>query len=254
MPIYPALALLIGSALAGDRARVRRCTVALIAAYAALSLVLTAILMHVWRRPVPLDISVALTQNPVLYTLSLGHMFDLTTGAFAYLKLPLALAAMSFGVGAVAIAILRRRLEAVVLTAATAMVVFFGAARLALIRFDPYLGSYSLAVALREGPPGTLIEGDAYYAFSSVFFYAHRSALLWNGRYNNFEYGSYAPGASQVFIGDQQLARLWRDTERCYLLVYGSDLPRLQELLGRDRLHVVKRTADNYLLTNLDLP
>ena len=60
-------------------------------------------------------------------------------------------------------------------------------------------------------PPGKLIEADAYYAFSSVFFYTNRSALLWNGRVDNLEYGSYAPGAPQVFIDDAKFEKLWSD-------------------------------------------
>ena len=50
--------------------------------------------------PAPGDISRALTQNPELYTLSLGHMTDLTLRAFAYLRSPLALAGVAFLVGA----------------------------------------------------------------------------------------------------------------------------------------------------------
>ena len=82
------------------------------------------------------------------------------------------------------------------------MLIFFHAARLSMITFNPYLGSKPLAEALMQAPPGKLIEADAYYAFSSVFFYANRQALLWNGRRENLEYGSYAPGAPAVFIGD----------------------------------------------------
>ena len=48
----------------------------------------------------PGDISPALTQNPDLYTLSLGHMADLTLQSFAYLRLPLAVAGVAFLVGA----------------------------------------------------------------------------------------------------------------------------------------------------------
>ena len=46
---------------------------------------------------------------------------------------------------------------------------------------------------------------DQYYTFSSIFFYTNRTALLLNGRNNNLEYGSYAPGAPNVFINDAQL-------------------------------------------------
>ena len=51
--------------------------------------------------PAPGDISAALTQNPDVYTLSLGHMTDLTLRSFAYLRLPLAVAGVAFLVGAV---------------------------------------------------------------------------------------------------------------------------------------------------------
>src|SRR5262249_24960356 len=66
--------------------------------------------------------------------------------------------------------------------AALMMLVFFHAARVAMIAFDPYLGSKPLADALIRAPRGNLIEADAYYAFSSVFFYTDLRALLWNGR------------------------------------------------------------------------
>jgi hypothetical protein len=134
------------------------------------------------------------------------------------------------------------------------MIVFFQAARIALVRFEDYLGSYPLAESLQQNPPGQLIEADAYYAFSSVFFYTGRSALLLNGRENNLEYGSYAPGAPNAFIDDARFVSLWNEPERCYLLTYGTDLPRLEKLVGPANLRVVKKNSDNYLLTNHPLP
>jgi hypothetical protein len=139
----------------------------------------------------------------------------------------------------------------VVAVVTVSMVVFFQAARLALIRFDDYLGSYPLAQRLMESPPGQLIEADAYYAFSSVFFYTNRTALLWNGRKDNLEYGSYAPDAPKVFIGDAEFQRLWTSGARCYLLAYDSDLPHVMELAGKERLHVVAENSGNSLVTNL---
>jgi hypothetical protein len=131
------------------------------------------------------------------------------------------------------------------------MILFFQAARVALVRFDSYLGSYPLARALEQSPPGLLIEADAYYAFSSVFFYTNRSALLLNGRRDNLEYGSYAPGAPQVFINDQELQSRWSQPSRWYLLAYGTDVPHLEHLVGASKMHVVAENAGNYLLTNL---
>src|SRR6202041_3842534 len=75
---------------------VRIGTYALLAVCAILSGLLFTLLLLVWHVPAPGDISQALTQHPELYTHSLGHIWDLTLNAFAYLKLPLGLAALAF--------------------------------------------------------------------------------------------------------------------------------------------------------------
>jgi hypothetical protein len=254
MPIYPALALLVGSVLGNGGRWVRTGTSVLIATSAILFAVLSIVLLSVWRVPAPGDIYQALTQHPEAYTLSLGHIRDLTLNAFAYLKLPLGLAALAFGGCALALAFSRNNVRRTVLVVAVSMIVFFQAARIALVRFDSYLGSYPLAERLQHSPPGQLIEADTYYAFSSVFFYADRTALLLNGRYNNLEYGSYAPGAPEVFIDDAKFLSLWKGESRCYLLAYGAEMPRLEQLVGQSNLHVVAENAGNYLLTNRTLP
>src|SRR5262249_11006333 len=116
---------------------------------------------------------------------------------------------------------------------AAMMVIFFHAARLALVVFDPYMGSRALAQALMEAAPGKLMVDDQYYTFSSVFFYTNRRALLLNGRVNNLDYGSYAPDApTDVFIGDSDFQRLWNSSERFYLVAEGPKVPRLQSLIG----------------------
>src|SRR5208337_4643627 len=174
MPIYPALALLVGSVLSCGGRWVRAGTYALLITCTIMFAALLFVLLSVWHLPAPGDISQALTQHPELYTHSLGHIWDLTLSAFAYLKLPLGLAALAFGGCAVALAFSCKNVRRTVLVVAVSMIVFFQAARIALVRFDSYLGSYPLAERLRQSPPGQLIEADSYYAFSSVFFYANR--------------------------------------------------------------------------------
>jgi len=98
-----------------------------------------------------------------------------------------------------------------------------------------------------------LIEANSYYAFSTVFFYANRTGLLLNGRNNNLEYGSYAPGAPDVFIDDGKFAALWGEKARWYLLAYGTELPHLQRVVGAHSLHVVAENAGNYLFTNHEI-
>ncbi len=254
MPIYPALALLIASALRSGRRLVGTATRWLIGITAMLSAALFCVLIGVRNTLGKGDISQALNQHPAMYTLSLGHMGDLTLQSFAYLKLPLVIAALAFALCAVGLAVFRKKTYQIVLVLAASMILFFQASRLALVRFDAYLGSYPLAKALQDHPPGLLIEANAYYAFSSVFFYADRTALLLNGRNNNLEYGSYAPGAPKVFIDDQQFSILWRKPGLCYLLAYGTEIPHLKAVVGQEALHVVAVSSDNYLLSNQRLP
>ena len=254
MPIYPALALLIGSALAVGGRWIRMGSRILLGTTALLFVALAAILALVWSTHPEGDISTALAQNPDVYTLSMGHMLDLRLAAFAFLKLPLALAALAFGMASVALLIWKNRLRTALLALAVCMIIFLQAARVALIDFDPYLGSYPLAVALEQSPPGGLIGANEYYAFSSVYFYTNRSALLLNGRAANLEYGSYAPGAPRIFIDDAKFTELWNSPSRWYLLVYGSTIPHTEQLVGGANIHVVKENGGNFLLTNHPLP
>jgi 4-amino-4-deoxy-L-arabinose transferase-like glycosyltransferase len=248
LPIYPALAMLLGSDLA-TRERYPRAARLVLSFLLGISLCAIAFLLaYNAHTPTPGDISTALTQNPDMYTLSLGHMSDLTFHSFAYLRLPLAVAGCGLLIGIFA-TLRARRTAAIVAGLALMMIVFIQAARLALVAFDPYLSSMPLADALIHSEPGILVEGDAYYAFSSVFFYTNKTALLWNGRSNNLEYGSYAPKAAQVFIDDGALKTLWSGDQRAYLLVYGTDLPHLKDLLT-SQLKVVASSGGNYLLTN----
>ncbi|MBI2679886.1 MAG: glycosyltransferase family 39 protein [Candidatus Solibacter usitatus] len=251
MPCYPALALLLGSALTSGSPALRWGT-RLAGSIAALGCVLiVAILWMVRGLPTPGDISHALrisTDIYANYTLSLGHIGDLTLRSFAYLRVPLTVAGVALLIGA--FGAWRFRGYKALLSLALMMAVFFHAARLALITFDPYMGSRPLAEALLAAPPGQLIVDDPYYPFSSVFFYANRTALLLNGRVNNLEYGSYAPGAPQVFINDANLVRLWPTATRYYLLAEQQTVARLEKLVGKQALHVVRASGGKFLFVN----
>ena len=248
MPCYPAFALLIGSGIAMNcriaRLGTRFLTVIVsIAAAAAI-----AILFAVRHVPTPGDISQALSSNPEAYTLSLGHMEDLTLKSFAYLRLPLALAAGAFLIGA--LGTLRTASKKVYVTVAIMMVVFFHAARLAMIDFDPYLSSRPLVNKLEQSPPGNLIVDHHYYWFSSVFYYSDRSALLLNGRFNNLVYGSYAPNSPNVFLDDSQFQEIWQKHERYYIFARKEAVGHLESLVGSNQLNMVEESGGKVLLTN----
>jgi hypothetical protein len=249
MPIYPALALLIGSALAEER-WIRPGSCLLAGIFAALSGAMATILVLVAKTPAQGELATNLAQHPEMYTLSLGHMGDLTLAAFAYLKLPLAIAAVSCAICAVGAWLTRHHVARTTAILVVGMILFFQAARIALIRFDSYLGSYPLAMTLLESPPGELIEADSYYSFSSIFFYTNRRALLLNGRNNNLEYGSYAPSAPHIFIDDAGFASRWRSSQRYYLLINEPDLPHIADVVDGKRIYQVRASSGKLLVCN----
>jgi len=251
MPCYPALALLLGSAMAMGGGWIRRGTRALAVVAACAALIIAALLVHLRGIPTPGDISQALTHHPGAYTLSLGHMQDLTIDSFAYLRVPLVLAGIAFLIGA--IGAFRLAAERAFLAAALMMILFFHAARLAMVTFDPYLSSRPLAAILQSEPEGTIIAQGFYYQFSSVFFYLNRTGFLLTARRANLEYGSHAPGAPEVFLVDSQLPALWNQPQRYYLLTFAADVPRYQSLLPGAALHLVGSSGGKVILTNLPL-
>lgn len=251
MPIYPAMALLLGCAMAAG-SKLLPAGTKVAAAVASVAAVVTAVLViRVWNLPTPGDISVALSQNPELYTLSLGHMADLTIASLAYVRVPLLIASIACIVGAAGAWWFRG--ERAYLSLALMMVLFLQAARLAMVAFDPYMSSRPLAESLKSAPKGRLILNGPYYPFSSVFFYTDYGALILNGRVNNLEYGSYAPDAPKVFIDDAQFLPLWLSPERCYLLSEDSGIPRLEKLVGAENLHAIRRSGGKTLFTNREL-
>jgi 4-amino-4-deoxy-L-arabinose transferase-like glycosyltransferase len=245
MPCYPAMALLLASAITSKHAWLEYGTRAGGLITAAAFATILAILCMVWKTPAPGDISAALNQHPEAYTLSLGHMTDLTLRAFAYLKVPLLLAGLAMLLGAVG-AWKWRMVPAFTIM----MILFFHAARLAMIVFDPYMSSKPLAEALLAAPPGKLILDDQYYTFSSVVFYTNRKVLLLNGRVNNLEYGSYAPDAPRdVFITDKDLPKLWSSSERYYLVAERPQVNRIKALVGGS-LVTIRESGGKYLFSN----
>jgi hypothetical protein len=245
MPCYPALALLLGSAMAAGGAWIKWGTRVLAVLLACCAIAAGTLWFLTRGMAAPGDISSALSQNPDAYTLSLGHIEDLNLKSFAYLRAPLLAAAIAFLIGA--IGTMGKR---AFVTTAVMMVLFFQAARMALVVFDPYLSSRPLAEALLHAPEGKLIVDHHYYTFSSIFFYTNRDALLRNGRFNNLVYGSYAPGAPDVFLDDEQWRKIWLGPERCYIVLSQAAQARIKKLVGPDKLNVLAESGGKLILSN----
>jgi len=251
MPIYPALALLLGSAMMAGGNGVRRGTRVLAVICGIVAVGLFALWFQARGISTPGDISQALSQHPSAYTLALGHLQDLTLTSFAYLRLPLLLAALAFLIGSLGAWLVSQHRG--FLAIAVMMILLCYASRLAMVSFDPYLSSRPLAEKLLRLPEGELIVDHHYYTFASVFFYTGRDALLLNGRFNSMEYASYAPGAPQVYIVDADFHRLWLQPERRYLLAKEEELPRFENLVGREQLGVIAVSGGKFLATNRPL-
>ncbi len=249
MPCYAAFAVLLGAALARGPERWVSAGYAVLAALGAGMAAVAGVILYLVRgvRPVG-DISAALqTQRPDAYTLSLGHMGDLTLNSFAWLRWPLAMAALALAAGALA-AWFTRRGPVAPLCLAGMMTLLIHAADQAMGVFDPYLSSRPLAEALLHAPPGQLVIEGHYYPASSVVFYTNRPALLLHGKADNLVYGSAAPGVPPVFLEDADLVRLWREDQRVYLVAPHSSHSRLQSLLGE--VYPVVEQGGKCLLSN----
>jgi 4-amino-4-deoxy-L-arabinose transferase-like glycosyltransferase len=231
MPCYPAFAVLLGAILAEGSEKLISAGYGILAGMGGMALLLSVIILYLVRNvPAGGDISSALTNNPEAYTLSLGHIQDLTVRSFAYLRGPLLMAGLAFGVGALLAWHFRRRPSGPIFLTLI-MALFFHAANWALGVFNPYLSSRPLAEAIKAGPPGQLILEGHFYPASSVGFYTGRPALLLNGKVDNLVYGAAAPNAPPVFIDDAQLARLWKEPRRFYLVAPAESRQRLEKLL-----------------------
>jgi 4-amino-4-deoxy-L-arabinose transferase-like glycosyltransferase len=248
LPALPALALMVGGALALADQRTERllllchrwilvllgCAVALVCSWFA------------WMAPQPqpgIDLSALLASNPELYNLSLGHLFDLTGAALGLFRVPLALVAAGMLVlGPVSYLMRHRgRFYAANLVLAGGMVLVLLAAHEGLVRFNPILGSKGLAEAIvgqQQRQPeqcDLLVVDGELTAGSTLLFYTRQPVDLVNGRVNGPWFGSFWPDAPKVFLDDAELANAWVGPRRVFLLTYRPVL-REQQLAGAEVL------------------
>ena len=156
-------------------------------------------------------------------TLSMGHILDLSSQSFAALRLPAILAAIALAVGPLAALVLRwkRRNQLSTWMTAATMAIFLIAAHIALIRFDPYLSSKTLAdsIARNAAPQDrVMIYGDQAFG-SSLLFYLRRPIELVNGRTTSMWFGSTYPDAPNIFRDDAGLVKAWGSGQRVFLFV-----------------------------------
>ncbi|TAM82852.1 MAG: glycosyl transferase [Acidobacteria bacterium] len=259
-PAYLPLLLLVAGTLAREEERKRpsRWTIVGSGLYAVTGLAIGAVLVAaLWTSknlPATADLGQLLVHRDIANnTLSMSKFFDLTTAAFAALRLPAGLAAAALLIAPLTGLILRLRKKHFAATWATgiATAVFLLAAQLAFVRFGPFLSSKRLADAIRgREKPGdvVMIYGDQAYG-SSLLFYLKRRIDLVNGRTTSMWFGSTFPDAPHIFLDDAKLVRDWSGGHRIFLFVPPRQLDKVNEILPRPR-YVVAESSGKVVYSN----
>lgn len=256
---WPAIAMLLGIGLAKAEEDGQAWLTKIQATLAVVGLVLGGILAYLLiisaNVKVHGDIASALEEHQNnFYRVSMAHFLDLTPQAFAYLRLPAALAAAAFVIGFGVAWWLRRakRPLASTIGMAVTMAVFFFAANIALGTFSPYLSSKPLVekVLPQIQPEDALAIYGEFDASSSVAFYTHRRLLIWNGRYNNLLPGSRYPDAPHIFFTDPEFLSLWQGPQRVFLFVPENKREDASQRLPASGSYLIARSGGKAVYSN----
>ena len=266
LPALPALALLAGGALAladaTPTSSARRSTL-LWSLYLLLPLAtLIAALCGYFAITAPhaaagTDLATLLSNNPDLYNLSLGHIYDLTGDAMGLFRGPLTAVAVSMvAIGPIAYLLRRRALTyAANLTLAAGMTITLLAAHEGFVRFNPILGSKELALSINRvqrttpRPEDLIILDGELTSGSTLIFYTRQQVHLINGRINTLWYGSFWPDAPDVFETEATLRTLWASPRRIFLFT-SNPTQRTQTLAPYGTVHILAAAGGKTVLTN----
>ncbi len=269
VPAFPALALLAGDLLAradvdpayGQRNSARRAALTwskwLLVPITTLVAIVCGYFVFTAPHPAPgADLSTLLNNNPDLYNLSLGHLYDLTGAAMGLFRGPLAAVAIGMATVGLISYVLRRANAryAANLTLAAGMVAILLAAHEGLVRFNPILGSKGLALDIvhaQQSPQTTdliLVDGELT-AGSTLLFYTRQPAHFINGRVNGLWFGSFWPDAPNVFEDESTLRQLWPTHRRIFLLT-GNPTQRMKDLTPIAPVHTLASAGGKTILTN----
>jgi 4-amino-4-deoxy-L-arabinose transferase-like glycosyltransferase len=281
-PVWPPLLILTAGVIAGieerrgvDEETPRISTQWLTGAHAAFAAIgvlsAAALGWGLWESrnlPFVADIGTLLAHRGVGdYTLSMSHLFDLTGSSFAALRLPAALAGLALLIGPVAGLALRlkRKHMAATISVALTMTMFFIAAHIAFVRFEPMLSSKQLAdVITAKGTPNDsfIIYGEPSSGSSVIFytdrFFHHRPALVVIPRCGQSSegttllWGSCYPDAPNIFLTDDELAKMWGTGERKWIFAEDVNQTKVEQLLA-GKIYPAGSIADKALWTDRPL-
>ena len=240
LPGLPALALLVGAWLQNEDHATesgRMPTSAFISsvtlfAVGVLAFAVMVGLLTVASQPAPgADISELMRRSPLRYSLSFGHLFDLTPQALGAFRGALLGAGLALLVGTgVNLYARRRHPFAGNLALGAMMVALLWCAQRGLVVYEPILSSKQLALAIaREYKPGdVIVQNGLYEHASSLTLYTGQQVHLLDHVNGNIWYGSLFPDAPRIFENAESLQRLWNSPTRVFLWTHAdSTLPPL---------------------------
>src|SRR5207244_8250029 len=145
------------------------------------------------------DISELLTKYPAEYTLSFGHLLDLTPQSLGAFRWPLFGFSFAFFIGTGLHWLLRRRgrLAHANIVLVLMMVAVLACVHSGYVTFSPTITSKPLALAIKQHyrPGDVVVLGGDYAAASSLNFYADAYLLLLQQPLARLWYGFNFPDA-----------------------------------------------------------
>jgi len=255
---YPALALLLGAGLARAEERKDRWLVRLQAGLAGIGFLVAGLLVAMQLGHAPASgetdyFRLLLLKDAFLNRKWLSDFLGLLE-AFPGLRLPAAIAALSLAAGFGAAWWFRKRLHhaAASIAMALAMAGFFTSATLALRVFEPLMSSRPLAREIQKylRPEDEIVLYSEFYNGSTIGFYTGRKTLIYNGRYQGLEFGSYYPDAPKIFLTDNDFPALWKGPKRVFLFVPQAFRRDAQVRLPADASYLLAESGGKAVYVN----
>ena len=261
LPALPPLALLIGSWLQREREAVvdspqRKAGRTASAMLFIIGIVgfLAAMAMLTMTHPFPsgTDIGTVLTPHPGQYKLSLGHMQDLTVDAFGLFRGPMLLVGLTLPIGTGLNWLLRRRGEALKanLAITAMMIVVLFCVHWGYTIFSPELTSKAMEIKRHLEPEDKIVVNGKYEIGSTLNYYTGRELYVLNGHDGNLWFGSFFPGAPNIFLDDQSFARLWNGPNRVFLFTEDYVKDEVLQDLDPNIVFVFAREGGKTVFTN----
>jgi 4-amino-4-deoxy-L-arabinose transferase-like glycosyltransferase len=263
LPALPAIALLLGGWLeressapleSAEKRSGRRISAVIFAIGAACFVIAETLFLMTRPLPAGTQISDVLIDRPGTYTLSLGHLSDLTTQSLGIFRAPLWEIGVVLLLGTGLNWWFRRRRSPFKgnLALGVMMIGVLFCVHQGYVIFSPELSSKPLAIEItKHYEPGQTIVLNGEYAWGSTLnYYTGVQLHMLNTKRNNLWFGSLFPDSPQIFETKDSFVRLWNGPERVYLFTKEFNKPKALDGIDPAAVYVLARQGNKMVLTN----